>query len=117
MLDGGSLKSEISQATVAVDDRMWHRSRALLNAMRICIHWTQQSKFMCNSDADGPSSKLLKKHFILLWREMQAVHELVAHAIQPNIGGVDLMKHKLVLVVHKVLCGALHVAEQLQKAG
>jgi hypothetical protein len=48
---------------------------------------------------------------------MQAVHELVAHAIQPNISGVDLMKHKLVLVVHKVLCGALHVAEQLQKAG
>ena len=44
---------------------------------------------------------------------MQAVHELVAHAIQPNIGGVDFMKHKLVLVVHKVLCGALHVAEQL----
>ena len=57
------------------------------------------------------------KTFHLLWREMQAVHELVAHAIQPNIGGVDLMKHKLVLVVHKVLCGALHVAEQLQKAG
>lgn len=83
------------------------------------------SKYLCEdaAGAAGPrTTRLLcsttctlpRAEFHLLhWRPRRIKLKLIAHGI--TIGRLNLMKHELMLIVHKVLSGALDIAEQLQR--